>query len=72
MFVGLVKGVRRAAGDPATSTEERHLAGAVLWSFATFCTVAVTAWPFAHGLGELVMLIVALGLAPRLAAEVEP
>jgi O-antigen ligase len=72
VLLRLLRQVKRAAEDPGTPAETRHLTRAVLWSFATFCTVAVTAWPFAHGLGELVMLVVALGLALRLVPEPAP
>ena len=65
VFVRLLRGARRAVRDPAAPPEERELARAVLWSFTTFCAVAATGWPFAHGLGELVMLVAALGLARR-------
>ena len=44
-----------AAGDAA-------LGLALLWSFAAVCLASFTAWPFAHGIGQLVMLVAAMGV----------
>lgn len=35
----------------------------LLWSFAAVCTGSFTVWPFAHGVGQLAMLVAAMGLA---------
>lgn len=35
----------------------------LLWSFAVVCTGSFTVWPFAHGVGQLAMLVAAMGLA---------
>jgi O-antigen ligase len=39
------------------------LGQALLWSFAVVVFVGFTAWPFAHGLGQLVMIVVASAVA---------
>jgi O-antigen ligase len=63
IFTRLFRGARRAELDPAASEQDRSLRRALLWSFATFCAVAWTAWPLAHGLGQLAMLVAAAGFA---------
>lgn len=67
VFVGytmarMVSGVRRAewGGRPA---EELWLRSTLLWSFGTACVVSLFEWPFAHGVGELVMIVAAAGIA---------
>ena len=57
----------RSARDDSGEREERALRGAVAWSFAVVCLVSLTGWPLAHGIGQLIMLVLALGfvLHPR-------
>lgn len=48
----------RAADDERDAALRR----ALLWAFAAACLAGFTAWPFAHGIGQLVMLVIAMGL----------
>lgn len=48
--------------------DEASLRRALLWSYATVCVVGFTAWPFAHGIAQLIMLVAAAGLALEHAA----
>jgi putative inorganic carbon (hco3(-)) transporter len=57
--------VRRVRETPAADPEERVLRRALLWSFATLCCAGFVVWPFAHGTGEAVALLIAAGIAPR-------
>jgi O-antigen ligase len=43
--------------------ERAQLDRALFWAFATACLITFTIWPFAHGMGQLLVLIAALGLA---------
>ena len=63
IMVGLFRSARRAQLQADTMPDEANLHRALLWSFVTFCTVAFTAWPFTHGLGQLTMLVAALGFS---------
>jgi putative inorganic carbon (hco3(-)) transporter len=56
---------RRVRETPPAAHDERALRRALLWSFATLCCAGFVVWPFAHGTGEAVALIVAAGIAPR-------
>ena len=51
------------------AADELPLRSALLWSFGTACVVSLFEWPFAHGVGELVMVVAAAGIA---LARVEP
>jgi O-antigen ligase len=62
IFRILVRRVREADRDPRVSAEERSLRRALLWSFATACLAGMAMWPFAHGTGQVVMLVAALGV----------
>ena len=61
----LLKEVRRSGRE----TGQRHrldLRRALLWSFATVCVAGLVVWPFAHGPGQLVMLVAAMAyVLPR-------
>lgn len=59
----LVRGARRARADAGVTREEASLRRALLWSFATACVAGFAIWPFAHGTGQLVLLVAAMGLA---------
>lgn len=62
LFV-LLRGARRVRDQPERGSDEIHLRHALLWSFATVCLVGFAAWPFAHGLGQMVMFVAAMGFA---------
>jgi hypothetical protein len=51
---------RRGAG---ASAEERSLRDTALWAFATACLVSFVEWPLAHGVGQLIMVVAAVGFA---------
>jgi O-antigen ligase len=53
----LLRGARRRE----TSDRERALRVALLWSFTAACIVTAFEWPFAHGVGELIVLVAAAG-----------
>jgi len=61
-FVVLVRRANEAvrAGE---SARELSLRRSLLWSFATACCAGMVVWPFAHGTGQAVLLLLALGLA---------
>lgn len=62
LFIVLLKSARRARADTEPGSDA-HLRRALLWSFATVCAVSFTVWPFAHGAGQLVVLVAAMGIA---------
>ena len=69
---GLLKEVRRA-GRETGRRNTLDLRRALLWSFATVCFVGMVVWPFAHGPGQLVMLVVAMAyVLPRQPAVEAP
>ncbi|MET0400371.1 MAG: O-antigen ligase family protein [Longimicrobiaceae bacterium] len=55
----LLRAARRPAAAPT-----RSLRLALLCSFATLAVASLGTWPFAHGTGETVVLLLALGFAP--------
>jgi len=59
----LVRGAQRARADAGATREEASLRRALLWSFATACAAGFVIWPLAHGTGQLVLLVAAMGLA---------
>lgn len=65
----LVRGARRARADAGLTREEASLRRALLWSFATACAAGFVVWPFAHGTGQLVLLVAAMGLALESGAD---
>ena len=54
---------RRGGPHPSSNTDDTALRTAVLWSFTVACTVAFAEWAFAHGVGQLIMLVAAMGCA---------
>jgi O-antigen ligase len=54
---------RRVRAEPPGMREARGFRRAILWSFGTLCCACMVVWPFAHGTGQAVMLILAAGLA---------
>ena len=67
----LLREVRRSARE--TGRRNRlDLRRALLWSFATVCIAGLVVWPFAHGPGQLVMLVAAMAyVLPRDSIEAE-
>ncbi len=57
-WLGLLRSARREA-----PVVERWARITCLWSFTTAIVVSLFEWPFAHGVGELIVLVAALGLA---------
>lgn len=57
--------VRRAneAARVGASARELSARRCLLWSFATACAAGLVVWPFAHGTGQAMLLLLALGLA---------
>ncbi|HET8655243.1 MAG TPA: O-antigen ligase family protein [Longimicrobiaceae bacterium] len=62
-FLAILRSARPGTGAPPRSLAERSLRRTLLWSFATTCFVGFFEWPFAHGVGELIILIAAMGFA---------
>lgn len=59
MGVGSVRRARKRIG----TGPEVALRRALLWSFATVCFAGFVVWPFSHGTGQVVMILVALAIA---------
>jgi O-antigen ligase len=53
----------RSLGETRNRHRRRALRVALLWAFTTACIVTLFEWPFAHGVGELIMLVAAVGRA---------
>jgi O-antigen ligase len=70
-FVSLLRGAKRARLDARISPDEARLRRALLWSFAVALTVCLVEWPFAHGIGQLLILVAAAGFALEGAAGAE-
>ena len=66
---GLLRAARTTGLLPATATvldpgdDERALRTALLWAVAILWCIGLFEWPFAHGVAELIMVVLALGLA---------
>lgn len=61
--LGMTRGLARPPANPSGIDLARHLRVTFLWSFATACLVSFFEWPFAHGVGELIMLVAGVGVA---------
>lgn len=59
----LLRAARGTRDRSDRSRDEARLRTALLWSFATACLVSFAAWPFAHGIGQVIMLVAAMGFA---------
>jgi len=59
----LFRSARRARLGPpeSISFRDQALRSALLWSFTAACLVSFFEWPFAHGVGELIVLVAAAG-----------
>ena len=62
VFMRTLTHARAVEADDAASERGRGLRRAALWSLAIFCTVAMTAWPLAHGIAQLAIIVIAIGL----------
>jgi O-antigen ligase len=61
-WVALLRGARRAGrASDGDAPRRRALLAALLWSFTAACIVSGFEWPFAHGVGELIVLVAAAG-----------
>lgn len=68
----MMRAARRMHRSPQPG-DDLHLMNALLWSFATAAAVALVEWVFAHGIGEQMMLVAAMGFAlSRSSAPREP
>ncbi|HSR42891.1 MAG TPA: hypothetical protein VLL48_11980, partial [Longimicrobiales bacterium] len=54
---------RRRRFAPSVGDDEMALRRAVLWAMATVAAAGMVIWPLAHGYGEAVVLILAVGLS---------
>jgi O-antigen ligase len=68
LLVFLLDGLRRllrSARDRhnKASSSQRVLHNTLLWAFATACALGMVEWTFAHGVGQMIMLIAAMGVA---------
>ena len=54
-------GAPRTRVDRTSTHRDRAFRVALLWSFATACIVSLFEWPFAHGIGQLIVMVAALG-----------
>ena len=67
IFLWFVLGVLRVMirsareADPSGPDGERGLRRALLWSFGIFGLACLLDWPFPHGTGQVVMLLIAMG-----------
>lgn len=68
-FRVLLRSARRDAAPGSASpgaappSADAALRRALLWSFTAACLACFTAWPFAHGIGQLIVLVAAMGIA---------
>ncbi len=63
LWVAFVPTRKAVHGDPAADDTQLRLA--LLWSFTTACLAAFVVWPFAHGTGQAVVLVMAAVFALR-------
>jgi len=59
----LGRGLRTPRGGRRDTVQDRDVRVAFLWSFTIACLVTFFEWPFAHGVGELIVLVAGVGLA---------
>jgi len=69
-FVVFLRSAR--AVEPDADPRSASLRRALLWSFAVVALVSLFLWPFAHGPGQAVVLILALGFADAARDPVAP
>jgi hypothetical protein len=62
MFVILGRAISRAK-ERSHDPHDPLLPRAVAWAFATTVVVTFTIWPLSHGLGQMLVLIAAMGVA---------
>jgi O-antigen ligase len=69
-WLALLRGARRAHDVSEVDAVRRQaLRVALLWSFTAACIVSAFEWPFAHGVGELIVLVAAAGRVLALSAD---
>ena len=61
--VGAVRWVLAARGEVGNGHHEVGTRRTVLWALASVALVSMTIWPFAHGVGQLVVLVIAMAVA---------
>jgi len=64
VFLVLVRSARRAraaAAAGALPADDAALRRTLAWSFGTVCVAGMFEWPFAHGIGQLIMLVAGMG-----------
>lgn len=59
----LIRAARRMRLDASVPENDVRLQRALLWSFAIASALGLVEWLFAHGVGELTMMIAAMGFA---------
>jgi O-antigen ligase len=57
------RGLRAMPVAGVVADADRDLRVAFLWSFTSACLVTLFEWPFAHGVGELIVLVAGAGMA---------
>ncbi len=62
VLVVLLRSVRQETREQPVPPGRLTLRRALLWSFAAVCTVSFSVWPLAHGIGQLAILVAAMGL----------
>lgn len=73
VFLGAaLRRLLRAAREEGVTTEERGLRLAVLWTFGVALAEGMVEWPLSHGHGQLVMLVIAMGIAATSAKSSRP
>jgi O-antigen ligase len=61
-LLGIMRSARNAIAGGADA-REIGLRHALLWSFATLCIISFFIWPFGHGTGQVVLVVMAAAFA---------
>lgn len=72
LFRVVLRGARRARSDPGMSLAERSLRRSILWAFTTACLVGMVEWCLNQGVGQIVMLIAAMGVGLEASGRTGP
>jgi O-antigen ligase len=59
VLVRSARAARHNGADPA----EQSLRRCIVWSFGVACCAGMVVWPFSHGTGQAVLIVLAVGLA---------
>lgn len=62
-FLVLLRGARHGRRDSDVPPDEQSLRLALLWSFGIILVLGMLEWLLAHGIGQLVVLVMAMGIA---------